>query len=70
MTIERMREEIMKTYAGPAWRFKVMGMPDRQVIAIYKDMLSKNRLGKKAGENAVNLKEDGEQINIWDLLKD
>lgn len=68
MKIDQMREEITKAYGGPAWRYRVMNMSDRQVFAIYKDMERKNRLGKKPGENAVKLKDDGIQMNIWDII--
>ena len=70
MKIERMREAIISAYAGPAWRMRVMAMGDRQVVAIYRDMQNKNRIGKKPRENAVKLKDDGVQLNIWDFLKD
>ena len=71
MKIKRMREEIISAYAGPAWRLRVMAMGDRQVVAIYKDMKNKNRIGKKPRENAVKLKDDGGvQLNIWDFLKE
>lgn len=69
MTIDQMRDELIKVYSGPAWRMRVMGMGDRQVFAIYQDMKRKNRFGKKSQENKTKLKEDGGvQLNIWDLL--
>ena len=73
MKIDQMREEITKAYSGPAWRLKVMGMSDRQVIAIYYDMKRKNRLGKRPHENAVKFREGDEkceQLNMWDILNE
>lgn len=64
MTVDRMREELIKAYDGPAWRLRVEGMADRQVIAIYKNMQRRPRRKKP------KLKEDGVQMNIWDLLND
>ena len=69
MKIDQMREEIARVYAGPAWRYRVMTMSDRQIFAIYKDMERKNRFGKKPSENAIKLKDDGGvQLSIWDIL--
>ena len=70
MTIDQIRDELIKAYSGPAWRMRVMGMGDRQVFAIYQDMRRKNRLGKKSRESKTKLKEEGVQLNIWDLLNE
>ena len=69
MTVDQMREEIIKAYSGPNWRLKVMGMPDRQVIAIYKDMNRKGRFLKKRRKEP-KMKETCVQLNMWDLLKE
>ena len=45
-----------------------MAMGERQVIAIYKDMLKRGYLDKKPSENAVKMGEDGVQMNIWDYM--
>ena len=36
MTVELMRAEVAKLYPGDAWKNKVKGMSDAQIIAIYK----------------------------------
>ena len=74
MTVDQMREAIMHVYAGPTWRFRVQGMDNRQVIAIYKDMKETGRLTetkkkkdkKKRGYNEVLC----EQITIYDILNE
>ena len=44
MKIRDMRDAITSVYSGPLWRMKVQEMPDRQVIAIFKSMVSEGRL--------------------------
>ena len=39
LSIEQMREEILRVYPGDSWRHRVMEMPDRKVAAIYRRML-------------------------------
>lgn len=39
MTIENMREHILKQYPGAKWHAKVLAMPDNQVLAIYSRMI-------------------------------
>ena len=68
LTVEQMREAVIEAYAGPAWRLRVMAMGEKQVIAIYKDMLKRGYLDKKPSENAINMSEEGVQMNIWDYL--
>ena len=70
MKIDQMRDEIVKAYPGPAWRLKVMGMSDRQVIAIYYDMRRKNRLGNKPHKKVVKFEEKCVQLNMWDILNE
>lgn len=35
MSIEQMRNEVMKLYPGPYWQKRVMNMTDAQIFAIY-----------------------------------
>ena len=39
MTIENMREHILKQYPGAKWHTKVLCMKDEQVLAIYSRMI-------------------------------
>ena len=70
MKIDQMRDELIKAYPGPGWRMRVMEMGDRQVFAIYRSMQRTGRLRKKRCGSTTKLKEDGVQLNIWDLLLD
>ena len=44
MTVEQMRAELSRVYAGERWRKKVALMHDNQVIAVYRKFLEENRL--------------------------
>lgn len=45
MTVDQMRMEIMYYYRNsPSFKAKVQKMPDNQVIAIYKRMVSQGKL--------------------------
>jgi len=76
MKVEQMREQLIHVYSGPTWRMRVLGMENRQVIAIYKSMQEEGRLvsgksGKKkpaSSKNQVKAQEDSIQLNIWDYL--
>lgn len=70
MTVEQMREKIIHVYAGPTWRYRVQGMENRQVIAIYKHMCEDGVFDKprKKKKNDNSLHE--EQMTIFDLLKE
>ena len=35
MSIEQMRNEVMKLYPGPCWQKRVKNMTDAQIFAIY-----------------------------------
>lgn len=41
MTVNMMREVIIKAYEGKKWREKVLSMPDNQVIAVYRRLQRK-----------------------------
>ena len=69
MTVDQMREKIIRVYAGPTWRYRVQAMEDRQVIAIYHHMIEDgvfDKMGKKKKKDPVLC----EQLTIFDLLKD
>ena len=74
MDVNKMREHVAHAYGGPYWRAKVMyEMSDRQVIAIYKDMLERGKINKKKPrpykkKHNTNYKEPVcEQLSIWDI---
>ena len=46
MSIDRMREEILRVYPEELWKWKVSQMPDKQVAAIYNRMLNNRKLKK------------------------
>ena len=46
-TVDQMRCRLAEVYPGPRWRLKCMQMPERQVIAIYKNMSEKDRFNVK-----------------------
>lgn len=43
MTVEKMRTALMEVYHGNKWRYRVLGMSDNQVIAVYKSMIREDR---------------------------
>lgn len=67
MTVDAMRTRLTEVYPGPKWRLRVMQMPERQVIAIYKNLSRNNKLNKKPKKK----KEPGAvkvvQLTIFDL---
>lgn len=70
MTVEQMREKIIHVYAGPTWRFRVQGMEDRQVIAIYKHMCEDGVFERKPKQKKKTNTLHEEQLTIFDLLKE
>ena len=44
MSIEQMREALMKSYPSQKWQDKVLKMSDNQIIAIYTRMLNAKTL--------------------------
>lgn len=67
MTVDQMREQIIKVYPGERWRNKVALMPDRQVVAIYKCMKRRGDFEKKKEKKPY---ETAVQLTIWTLLND
>lgn len=41
MSIEQMRNEVIKLYPGASWKNRVMNMSDAQILAIYNRMVKK-----------------------------
>lgn len=66
MTVEKMRSALAEAYPGPKWRLACQTMPDRQIIAIYKNLGAKNRLyiRKKRKEPGVK---KAVQVTMADL---
>ena len=47
MTIENMRDHILKQYPGAKWHVKVLAMSDNQVLAIYSRLQKQGTLHRK-----------------------
>lgn len=62
MTVEQMRERLIKVYPGPSWQYKVMRMPDYQVIRVHSRFMSVG----KFDEIAKKPKPAGKQLSIFD----
>ena len=73
-----MREAVIAAYSGPVWRMKVLDMPDRQVIAIFRSMVDDGRLGKngkiirKPHQPSIKIasefvEPECQQLTIWDF---
>jgi len=46
MNVEQKRGEVIKAYSGPAWKAKVLKMPDGQILAVYANLYLKPRTNK------------------------
>lgn len=68
MTTDQMRCALAEVYPGPKWRLRVMGMHERQVVAIYKNMSRTDRLKKRKKKHNEPGVKKVEQLNIFDLL--
>lgn len=53
ISIDEMREEVIRAYPGDIWREKTNAMSDSQVIAIYNSIVRTGRLGKKKSARQV-----------------
>lgn len=62
--IKRIRNAVIDAYPGPRWESRVNAMPDKQVIAIYNDLL-KGRLINKIYRSR-NTYEDNRQFTLED----
>lgn len=74
MTVEKMRSALAEVYPGTStWRMRLQQMPDRQVIAIYKNMSRNDKLyahkkmNKKKREPGVK---KAVQITMVDIAPD
>lgn len=61
MKIENMRLHVMAAYPGASWKYRVTRMPDRQVVAIFKNL--NERKEKKPEYN----EEEYHQMTIFEL---
>jgi sulfur transfer complex TusBCD TusB component (DsrH family) len=70
MKLDVMRKAVADAYNGPLWRLKVQEMPDRQVIAIYKDLCARGAFEPKP-KIKPKLHEEKEciQLTIWDFMR-
>ena len=73
MDVEKMRSTLAELYTGPGWKLRCQQMPDRQIVAIYKDMEKKGRLKQNAKRKSKR-REPGirtaQQITIYDVLNE
>lgn len=79
MTVQQMRDAILKVYDTASWKKKVENMYDDQVIAIYHNFLERDILDKvmrkERPEVTKSIKtfdgyvpQEAEQLTIFDLL--
>ena len=69
MTVNQMRCKVAEAYSGPLWRLKVQEMPDKQIIAVYKDMEQRGVFEpKKKPKTKLNKEPKCEQLTIWDFI--
>lgn len=68
MDVAKMRCALAELY-GPTWRLKCQTMPDRQVVAIYKNMERTGRLKKKKPKKEPDIR-TALQITIYDVLNE
>lgn len=69
MTVECMREHILKAYPYPGWQRKVARMHEPQIIAVYKSMKASGKLNLKR-KRYYKQKEYGEQLSMYQLYPD
>ena len=67
MDVNKMRCALSELYSGDNWRLKCQTMPDRQVVAIYKNMERTGRLKKKKPKKEPGIK-TAQQLTIYDVL--
>lgn len=58
MTVEEMRAAIAQLY-GPGWKWRVSGMSENQVIAVYFSLLERGAFDKKSTKPAKKAKVEG-----------
>ena len=62
-----MREKLADLYPGPNWRLKCQTMPERQVVAIFKNLEKKGRFLKKPDKKKRDPATEPIQITIFDI---
>lgn len=68
MTVECMREHILKAYPYPGWQRKVARMHEPQIIAVYHSMKEHGKLAATKRKRYYDKpKEYGEQISMEQL---
>lgn len=72
MTVQQMKDAIVRVYRTESWRKKVEAMYDNQVIAIYYDFLNRGILDKVLRREKPKEKCTSEvqyqQMSIFDLI--
>lgn len=66
-TVDQMRTTLADVYPGPKWRLKCMTMPERQVIAIYKNLSEKDKLKKKPKKKKDTSMFEPVQLTMFDI---
>lgn len=69
MNVEKMRSALAEAYSGPKWRLKLQQMPDRQIVAIYKNMESRGNLKKHSKKKEPGVTKVT-QLTIFDFMED
>lgn len=67
MTTDEMRLALADLYPGPNWRLKCQTMPERQVVAIYRNLKLKGKFDKRNKKPKEPGVLDAIQITIYDL---
>ena len=67
MNVEKMRAALGELY-GPKWRLKCQEMPDRQVVAIYKNLERKGKLKKPPKKKKEPDIKKAVQLTIFDFI--
>lgn len=73
MTVEGMRDYIANAYPGIGWHIRVANMHEPQVIAIYRNMIERDRRKKhfeKIMKGRKPVTEKCHQISIWEWMKE
>lgn len=72
MTVQQMKDAIVRVYLTESWRKKVEAMYDNQVIAIYYDFLNRGILDKvlrrEKPKEKCTLEVQYQQMSIFDLI--
>ncbi len=69
MNVEKMRSALAEVYSSPKWRLRLQQMPDRQIVAIYKNMESRGNLRKHPKKKEPGVTK-ATQLTIFDFMED